>query len=128
MEKLISEIKKRGIKITRPRREILCALEESSSPLSLNEIHDQIKEVDFASVFRNVKMFCSLNLVREINMGDKKIRYELLEKEHSHHIICSKCGKIQKLNICFLERIEGLTDYKITEHHMEFVGICPDCR
>ena len=73
-------------------------------------------------------MFCSLNLVREINMGDKKIRYELLEQEHSHHIICSKCGKIQKLNICFLERIEGLTDYKITEHHMEFVGICPKCR
>lgn len=128
MENLLEKIKEHGIKLTVPRKKILLTLQQSNSPKSLAEIHEQNKEVDFASVFRNVKMFCSLGLVREINMGDKKVRYELRGNEHCHHIICSKCGRIEKIRICYLDRIENLTDFEITEHHMEFVGLCPDCK
>lgn len=128
MEKITEEIKKLGIKITTPRKKILQVLKKSQSPLSLGEIHEKLNSVDFASIFRNIKLFCSLNVVREINMGDKKIRYELINAEHCHHIICSECGRIEKLNVCFLGKIQNLTDYKITAHHMEFVGVCPKCK
>lgn len=128
MQNLLEYLKKDGIKITMPRRKILTALLSEKGPLSLTEIFDRTEKVDFASVYRNIKLFCDINLVREISMGDKKIRYELNLQEHYHHIICSKCGGIERLNVCFLSKIEKMTEYKITEHHMEFVGICPECK
>ena len=128
MQNLIEYLKSHGVKITAPRRKILTNLLDEKSPLTLNEIFERTDKVDFASIYRNIKLFCELNLVREINMGDKKTRYELNIANHSHHIICSKCGEIEKLDVCFLSKIKKITKYKITEHHMEFVGICPECK
>ena len=128
MEKLRLKIKKSGIKITPGREKILSCLKENSAPLSMNEIHEKIEKVDFASVYRNIKRFCDIGIVREINMGDKKTRYELINNEHFHHIICTECGKIEKIDICFLSKIKEMTDFEITNHHMEFTGKCPDCK
>ena len=128
MEREIKYLKEKGIKLTKPREKILGILRKSSKPLSLKEIHTKISDVDFASVFRNMKLFNEIGLVAAISMGDGKTRYELITAKHYHHIICSNCGKIERLDVCFLNKIEKLTDFKIENHHMEFIGICPDCR
>ena len=48
--------------------------------------------------------------------------------DHHHHIICSGCGKIERLDLCIADKAKTLTRYKITSHTMEFKGICPDCQ
>lgn len=127
MENLIKEIRENGLKVTNQRKELLSFLTSLDSPLSLNEIHNCLRNSDFASIYRNIKLFVSLDLVREINMGDKKVRYELRKTKHTHHIICKSCGKIEKINACYLNNIKQLTEYHITDHHMEFIGLCPNC-
>ena len=128
MERVINYLKEKGIKITKPREKVLNILTKSSKPLSLNEIHQKIEDVDFASVFRNIKLFNEIGLVAGIRMGDRKTRYELITAKHYHHIICSNCGKIERLDVCFLSKIEKLTEFKIENHHMEFIGLCPKCK
>jgi len=128
MEKVVEQIKEHGLKLTRPRRKIIEVLLKFKKPATLNEIHNHIRDVDFASVFRNIRLLQSLNMVTEINMGEKQPRYEMMIDDHHHHIICVKCGKIERLDVCFVEEVKLLTDYKITDHFIEFKGLCPDCQ
>ncbi len=128
MEKLFSIIKDSGAKLTSPRKAVLEQLANSTQPLTLKEIYDNCKIVDFASIYRSVKLFNELGLVEEINFADKKVRYELTSKRHHHHIICSDCGDIKELPVCFLSEIEKFTEYQITKHNLEFMGICPKCK
>ena len=128
MENLISLVKESGAKLTNPRKQILGMLSESNKPLTLKEIHEECNNIDFASVYRSIKLFYELGLVNEINFADNKIRYELSTHKHHHHIICSECGEIKELPICILSEIETLTDYTITKHNLEFLGLCPKCK
>lgn len=128
MEKLLSLVKESGAKLTTPRKLVLEKLSNSKKPLTLNEIYENCESIDFASVYRSIKLFNELGFVEEINFADKKVRYELISNLHHHHVICSECGEIKDLPVCLLSEIEKLTNYKITKHNFEFMGLCPKCK
>ncbi|PID59227.1 MAG: transcriptional repressor [Ignavibacteriae bacterium] len=128
MEKFLNVLRNAGAKITKQRKLVLEELSCSEYPLTLKEIHHGCSKVDFASVYRIIELFKELNIVKEINFADKKIRFELNEDKHHHHIICSECGKIKEIPVCFLNEIKNTTNYKITNHNFELIGICPQCQ
>jgi len=128
VENLISILKENGAKLTGPRKIILEKLSNSSRPLTLREIYYECGNIDFASVYRTLKLFNEVGIVEEINFADSKVRFELTSKKHHHHVICSECGEIKELPLCLLTEIEKITDYKITKHSFEFLGICPKCK
>lgn len=124
----MNEIRAAGAKLTRPRKRVLTTLYKMRRPLTITEIHNICPDIDFASVYRTIKLFAYLDIVLGISMGDKQLRYELNRGEHHHHILCSECGGIQQLDICFLKSVQKITDYQITNHSIEFIGVCPACR
>jgi len=128
MDNFLDVIRESGFKLTLPRKSVLGNLYSAKKPLTLKEIHNKCKQIDFASVYRSVKLFHELELVEEITFADKKVRYELISNLHHHHIICSKCGEIKELPICIVSEIKKLTEYKITKHIFEFMGLCPNCQ
>ena len=128
MEKYISKLKNAGAKITRPRKKVLEILVGNGQPMSVTEIFKTSNDVDFASIFRTIHLYLSLEIVREIKMCDKQVRYELTTGQPHHHILCSECGKIENIDLCVIEDIKKLTNYQITDHIMEFSGICPECK
>ena len=128
MEKFLDVIRESGSKLTLPRKTVLEKLYSAPKPLTLKEIHHKCKQVDFASVYRSIKLFQEIGLVEEITFADKKTRYELVSNLHHHHIICSECGEIKDLPICVISEIKKLTKYKITKHTFEFLGLCPKCQ
>ena len=128
MENLVNVLRESGAKLTFPRKLIIENLQTKSKPLTLKEIHNLCKKVDFTSVYRSIKLFEELGIVEEIVFADKKVRYKIVSNIHHHHIICSECGEIKELPICLLSEIKKLTNYKITKHTLEFLGICPACQ
>lgn len=128
MGNFISVLKESGAKLTYPRKSVLNQLEKINSPLTLKEIHQNCEKIDFASVYRTIKLFEELGIVEEIIFADKKIRYKLESKMHQHHIICSECGEIKELPICLVSEVKKFTNYKITKHTLEFLGLCPSCQ
>ena len=128
MEKYLEILRKSGSKVTKQRKMVLDILFKRNQPLSQSEIFNRCNDIDFASVFRTIQLFLSIGIVREINMCDNKIRYEIAGNKPHHHISCSKCGKIESIDLCILDDVQKMTDYNITNHTMEFQGICPDCR
>jgi Fe2+ or Zn2+ uptake regulation protein len=51
---------------------------------------------------------------------------------HHHHIVCQDCGTVSHLDICLpagvMGKVEDVSGFRITEHHLEFKGVCGNCK
>lgn len=139
-EKLKLDLKERGYKLTPQRRAILNAIIDSEGRhLSPEEIYDLVKmecpEIGLATVYRTVQLLEKMGILYKMNFDDGVSRYELVhntEDHQHHHLICVKCGEIQEVEDDLLDslegKIEGMYDFKITNHDVKFYGICKKCK
>lgn len=127
MEKFLDKLKESGFKLTRQRTEIIEVLHSARYPMTVRDIHNVCNYTDFASVYRNIELFNKAGLVRKVFTGDRIAGYELQYDSHKHKIICLKCGKIKEISICCVGQVQAETGFNISEHIIEFKGICPEC-
>jgi len=126
-----------GRPATRGREEILRILSESPIPLSPREILDRFPspKPDPSTIYRNLSLLTSLDLVRSVALHERSRRYEAaVDGIHRHRVVCRQCGRIESFQPkrCDLTRLEeairaGL-GFTVTDHSLEFFGSCPDCR
>jgi Fur family ferric uptake transcriptional regulator len=128
MQLYLEILKENGYKLTENRISILKLLVSSNKPLTLKEIQQQSNNIDFTTVYRVINLFNELKIVNQLTFFDKQQYYEILKDEHHHHVICQKCGKIDRIDLCVSNKVSQLTNYTITNHNMEFEGICPECK
>ena len=133
----IDFLRNKGRKLTKQREVILEVFLKTEEHLSVEDLYKITKRKDKtigqATVFRTLKLLCGADLAREIDLGDKKKRFEHKYK-HSHHdhLICLECGRlievinprIEKLQIelCKKEGFESL------RHRLEIFGVCLKCQ
>ena len=133
-------------RMTVPRRLILDVLYSTTRHLSAEEVYfevvNQYPQIGLATVYRNLEFLVQQGLVSRFDFGDRRSRYELIEKqrgaEHHHHLVCTRCGKIINYTDFIDDEVEllqntekGLAqkyDFEITNHIIQFYGICGDCR
>lgn len=125
-----------GYPSTRGRGEILRILSESPIPLSPREILDRFPapKPDASTIYRNLSLLVSLDLVRSVALHERSRRYEAAsDGVHRHRVVCRECGRIESFQPkpCDLTRQEeairiGL-GFTVTDHSLEFFGSCPDC-
>ena len=124
-------------KITGPRAFILEILRRYPHPLPIKEIFRQIPtgECDLATVYRAMHLLQSMGMVKRFDFGDGSARFELIaegDDGHHHHLICTRCGEVVKIEECFLGEIErkiaSKNGFTAVTHKLEFFGLCPDCQ
>jgi Fur family ferric uptake transcriptional regulator len=129
-------IKKKGLRATRQREEILRAFFSAGKHITVDDLYALVKkknpDIGYATVHRNLKFLCECGLAEEIKVGNKKARYEVkYGHRHHDHLICVKCGEFTEVND---EKIERLQD-KLAEangftplrHRLEIYGLCKKC-
>jgi len=130
-------LRKKNLKLTRQREEILRIFLDSGRHLSVEELYDIMKKTDpsigQATVFRTLKLLCEADIAREVGFGDKVVRYESkIGREHHDHLVCIGCGKwieavdpeIEKLQ----ERLCRKFGFKEQWHRLEIFGFCSNCK
>jgi len=130
-------LRKKNLKLTRQREDILRTFLDTGKHLSVEELYDILKKTDpsigQATVFRTLKLLCESDIAREVGFGDKVVRYESkIGREHHDHLVCIGCGKwieavdseIEKLQ----ERLCRKVGFVQKWHRMEIFGFCSDCR
>jgi len=130
-------LKKKNLKSTKQRQEILNVFLKSKRHLSVEDLYNIVKKNDpgigQATVFRVLKLLCESGLAKEVKLGDKKTRFELkYGHQHHDHLVCVNCGKfIEVLD----PRIEDLQEklcqrfgFSPKRHRMEIFGTCKKCR
>jgi len=125
----------KGLKITPARKSILEILLGQHEPLDVQSIIKELHTLDIqsdpATVFRTMNVFLEKNIVRQVQLMEGKVRYEILDQKEHHHFICRKCESISDIsdcNISILEKkIEELKGVAIEHHALEFYGLCSKC-
>ncbi|MDR3608344.1 MAG: Fur family transcriptional regulator [Oligoflexia bacterium] len=132
LEEVLGELKKSRLKLTKPRKAILLALVQNHGPFTAEEIHKIIskKVCDLATVYRCVASLEEAEILRRVEFGDDSSRYELAHDTHHHHLICTRCKRVEIVDEPELEEIDRFVKkrgYSNITHSLEFFGICPDC-
>lgn len=130
-------LKKKELKLTSQRKEILDAFIKTDKHLSVDDLYDIVKKKDsrigHATVFRTMKLLGEAGIAGNVNLGDKVIRYEhKYGHKHHDHLVCVKCGtcieavdeEIEKLQ----ERLCRKIGFTAKKHTLEIFGTCKKCK
>ena len=127
-----------GYSWTGARAAVLTVLTTHRNPLRAEEIHRalQNRQINLSSVYRTLRLFEALNIVRRVTLGRGVSRYELADgyRDHHHHLVCDACGRIEDVTTCPVEtasltrQIRRQTGFAVRSHVLELFGFCRSCR
>ena len=130
----LDEIKKAGLKKTPAREAVLKVLKNNKNPVDVEKLIEEVNKITIinqATVYRILDLYTKKGIVERVELGEGKYRYELQDKHH-HHLVCSKCGNIEDVEVEKLSEIESrIKDKKgflVKSHSLEFFGICKNCQ
>lgn len=135
MEDLINKYKGKGFKLTPQRIEILRILEGNTSHPTAEDIYREIKKkygtVSFATVYNTLQALKERGELLEVTIDPERKHFDPNSTPH-HHIVCGSCGKIEDV----FEDYSGalklpekvLEKFTATGNHIDFFGICADCK
>jgi Fur family ferric uptake transcriptional regulator len=130
---------------TLPREVILGLLSRTSKHMSAKEIYASLYRmypgIGLTTIYRTLDLLERIGLINRLSFGDGQNRYEFKageKKEHHHHLICTKCGKIidysdfvdEELDLVKKteETLAKKYNFLIQDHNIDFLGLCEKCR
>lgn len=132
----IQILQAQGYKITKPRKQVLKALEEAQKPLSPYDIQrilrQQDKYLNHVTIYRILDLFLRLNLAHRVLSNGGFVKCALRDKQGCHRLmVCRCCGALQEFiddKLCQHESELAQNSGFHTEYHLsESSGICSDC-
>lgn len=135
-----------GYRLTMPRQAVLDVLSKTSDHLSAEDVYLEVykiyPDIGLTTVYRTLELLVEMGLASRFDFGDSRARYELSEGPqsvgHHHHLVCTSCGRIIDYTDFIEEEMEllkrteeGLSqkfDFKITNHIIQFYGLCDKCQ
>ena len=135
LEDALSALKALGHRLTAPRKAILEVMAAESRPLSAEDIHHYVEQqtaCDLATVYRNMDACLEADIVQKCMLENGKVLFELIGKhDHHHHIICRKCERTDRIDLCLTEEMEAIAaslGFTEVDHVLELYGICGTCK
>ncbi|MGF7057389.1 Fur family transcriptional regulator [Brassicibacter mesophilus] len=139
-EKLYDVLRRKGIRLTYQRKEILSIFIKSQEHLKPEDVYDLVKDkgIGIATVYRTIEMLKESEIIKEITIAKTRY-YELKmfgEKCMHIHFKCDICGTVYDCdNIKLGLKVIALRDYTETLYDVEVKdltitmnGICKDCK
>lgn len=134
---ILKNLQSRGFRLTDLRKALVKLLFATPSPLTAQEIKTKFSALGFrktnkTTIYRELEFLQARGLISEIDLGEGKKRYELVNRPHHHHAVCRNCGKIADVVIkdeqaTVLKTIAGVKNFSIQNHWLEFFGLCAEC-
>lgn len=131
------ELGANNIRLTQTRKRLISALSLEQVPLSVPDIMDWFVKnshsVHKTTLYRDLLLFETAGMIRQIDFGDGTKRYEPVNSGHHHHLICENCQSVTDVSLpndmVEQERqINATHQFKINRHSLEFFGLCHNCQ
>lgn len=122
------------------RRALVDALAGADRPLSVPEILAVAGAMPQSSAYRHLTVLMEAGVVTRVATGSDQARFEVSERlsgDHHHHLVCGSCGAVVDVDAFpRLERAldaaarlaEEESDFQVTGHKIDLVGLCAGCR
>ena len=132
-EKVISELKRSGIRLTTQRRAILDYLASTDIHPNAQQIFQEVQrthpEISLATIYNTLKRLVDLGLLKILEVEPDN-RYETNLSQHIN-LICDICGKIQDMHGGLTinpEEVLHRFGFQVIDSRMEYHGVCSTCR
>lgn len=135
MQQIIDKYKDTGFKLTPQRIAILKILDGNTSHPTADDIYQELKKtcptVSFATVYNTIEALARMGELVEITIDPERKHFDPNPAPH-HHIRCIECGKISDIFMDYGRTLELpdeiLGEYELLGNHVDFLGVCSDCR
>ncbi|MGO9379841.1 MAG: Fur family transcriptional regulator [Dissulfurispiraceae bacterium] len=125
--------KELGLKLTPQRISILSFLEGNIDHPTAEEIYKKVSRkfptMSLATVYKTLETLRRQGRLTEITIDPNKRHFDPNLEKH-HHLICSECKRIADIQVEFDLAVpkDATQGFEITGSHVEFYGICAECR
>lgn len=128
-----------NIKNTRQKERVLLELMQSQNHLMAEEIYQRVKDekIGLATVYRSLKIFEALGIVKEIPMdGVKYYELKIYSKKPLHiHFKCSSCNNLididdAEINLDYIklnQKVEMKRGLEVNDANITLLGLCKKC-
>lgn len=137
LDVFLNFLKTKDLKLTAQREKILEIFLKTERHVTTEELYEIIKkkspDIGQATVFRTLRLMCQAGIAEEVDLGDKKIRYEhKYGHKHHDHLVCTKCGRFIEVKEPEIESLQNKlckkNNFLPQKHSMKIFGICHKCR
>lgn len=133
-EELVDGLRRRGVRITAPRRAVLDALAEAGSHLTAEALHglvqDRHPDISHSSIYRTMDLLSDLGIVTHVHLGHGPAEFHLAEEAHSH-LVCNGCGAVTEVDRSVSDPFAGAVAERFGFHldlrHFALTGWCREC-
>lgn len=128
-------IRARGLSLTAVRLAMLKYFNSIESPVSADQLVKSLSaeypSLNRTTVYRELMRLVDKGLIEEVLLVSRARVYELV-KDHHHHMVCTQCDAIQRIDIpkklCSTElSLFKNHGFKVFRHSLEFYGLCKRC-
>lgn len=131
-------LKNSGLKITKPRLQVLYALKNAKNKhVSAEDLFNLLKsrgeKLALATIYRVLSQFEGSKIVIKHNFEDERrsIFELILNDGHHDHLICIKCSKVIEFTDSIIEKqlnkIAKKYKFNILQHTLSIRGMCGAC-
>jgi Fe2+ or Zn2+ uptake regulation protein len=124
---------------TSHRRVLVDTLATARRPLTIPEIIAAAPQLPQSTAYRNLTALIEAGIVQRVSGAGDHGRFELAEElsGHHHHLVCANCAKVEdvqpspRLERALGESVRAVAEaqgYQVSEHRLDLLGLCPDCR
>ena len=129
-------LRKRGIKLTSPRRSILEAVLEMNDHFEAEQLLFALRQrghrVAKATIYRTLPLLVECGILKQVRFDVKQAHYELCFGETAHdHMVCYRCGRIIEFAsddvIDLRRRLGRRYHFHVVSHRLQLSGLCWEC-
>jgi Fur family transcriptional regulator, ferric uptake regulator len=125
-----------GVRATARRLEVLEELARERDDVTAQALWSRLRERDsrtgLATVYRTLALLSEKGVVDVLSHHGGEQCYRLCGEEHHHHLLCERCHKVVEVNECGIDGWVATAakrhGFVATDHRVEIVGLCADCR
>ncbi len=103
-----------------------------SAGMVYEAVHEKYPEISKATVYRLLAEAAEEGEVQRLKLSDADDRYDVTTYRH-YHIVCKGCGAVADVSSCvdegaLINSAAACEDFFVEDMHLEFSGICKNCR
>lgn len=134
---ILQRLRQEGYRITGPRRAIIESLDQWEGRFSAAELEEMVVRAvpvaGRATVFRTLELLRNLGLLERVHAaGAQRDGYVVAAGAHHHHLVCSRCGRVEEILGCvveeMVERLAEQAGFRVEGHWLEIAGVCQRCQ
>jgi Fur family transcriptional regulator, ferric uptake regulator len=124
-----------GLRPTRQRRAILQAVADEQRPVSAQDLHARLRRAGepagLATVYRTLQALADSGVLRTFQTPTGEVAYKVCEPGHHHHLICTRCGRVEEIPSCEVEEwaasVAKRRGFSVSSHQADIYGVCARC-